>query len=553
MFPSVSKCTEAKVQGTKNNLLSRLSLMSRIKIAFAAILIISAFTTVLALIRFTNFSSGIRLYTEQLLPTNTRTGELRAYLNAYRLAEAQFIMAEDDKSRTDASDAIDTAGGNLFIYGKTLAEGLTDNTSIKLYESFTESWSKYTEGTDKIKALITAKKAAEANALFFGEHAKIYDSCAGSFNDLANETFKRGETEGSALLERVKQDSRILKIALALILISGFGLSYNVIKSARRVLVVVSDNMSQAARDMRRQADVLSATSGELKDKVNGGAAAMTQTMTALTELNSTIERNSELSSETRDMAQKSSGEVQNGETFISKLSELTKAVGDGNKVLAETIHTGNIRMSEILKMIESIGDKTKIINDIGFQTKILSFNASVEAALAGEHGRGLSIVAEEVGTLASTSGKAAKEIDELLKSTIDGVREAIHQSQSEVGKALQSTSELVDNSAKMTTQCETIFKAVASTVKTVAENIDQIAIASTEQSQALKSITTALEDIESVTQKSALASDETLSCSQKVSENIDSMTNMVHDLMVSFQGRAGKTNAEATEDAIAS
>ena len=60
---------------------------------------------------------------------------------------------------------------------------------------------------------------------------------------------------------------------------------------------------------------------------------------------------------------------------------------------------------------MEQIKDKVNIINDIVFQTKLLSFNASVEAARAGENGKGFAVVAEEVGNLASVSGKAANEI----------------------------------------------------------------------------------------------------------------------------------------------
>ena len=72
--------------------------------------------------------------------------------------------------------------------------------------------------------------------------------------------------------------------------------------------------------------------------------------------------------------------------------------------------------------LISEIGNKTKVINDIVFQTKLLSFNASVEAARAGEHGKGFSVVAEEVGNLAHMSGNSAKEITQLLESSINRV-----------------------------------------------------------------------------------------------------------------------------------
>ena len=59
-----------------------------------------------------------------------------------------------------------------------------------------------------------------------------------------------------------------------------------------------------------------------------------------------------------------------------------------------------NKEIQEIVKVIAEIGNKTKVINDIVFQTKLLSFNASVEAARAGENGKGFAVVAEEVGKL---------------------------------------------------------------------------------------------------------------------------------------------------------
>jgi methyl-accepting chemotaxis protein len=68
---------------------------------------------------------------------------------------------------------------------------------------------------------------------------------------------------------------------------------------------------------------------------------------------------------------------------------------------LIEKVTDGNQQIVGIVGMIQEIGNKTKIINDIVFQTKLLSFNASVEAARAGEQGKGFAVVASEVGSLA--------------------------------------------------------------------------------------------------------------------------------------------------------
>lgn len=75
-----------------------------------------------------------------------------------------------------------------------------------------------------------------------------------------------------------------------------------------------------------------------------------------------------------------------------------------------------NKKITEITKVISEVAAKTQVINEIVFKTKLLSFNASVEAARAGDQGRGFSVVAEEVGNLAKMSGDAAKEISNITE-----------------------------------------------------------------------------------------------------------------------------------------
>ncbi len=82
---------------------------------------------------------------------------------------------------------------------------------------------------------------------------------------------------------------------------------------------------------------------------------------------------------------------------------------------LKSVVDQSKVKFEELSAVLTELSRITRIVNDLVFQSRLLSFNASIEAARAGEHGKGFSVVAEEVGTLAQSSGAAAREIDKIL------------------------------------------------------------------------------------------------------------------------------------------
>ncbi len=112
-----------------------------------------------------------------------------------------------------------------------------------------------------------------------------------------------------------------------------------------------------------------------------------------------------------------------------------------------DEISQANTKLQSIVSLIEEIRNKTKVINDIVFETRLLSFNASIEAARAGVHGKGFAVVAEEVGKLASMSGKAADEIRALLETSTQ-----------EVDRAVKQTSDRVSLGKTASSECQAAF-----------------------------------------------------------------------------------------------
>lgn len=100
---------------------------------------------------------------------------------------------------------------------------------------------------------------------------------------------------------------------------------------------------------------------------------------------------------------------------FADFVSRLNKETSETVQAMVAESQIANRGLQDLVLLIGKIREKTKVIDEIVFQTRLLSFNASVEAARAGEHGKGFAVVAEEVGSLAQMSGSAAKEISAIL------------------------------------------------------------------------------------------------------------------------------------------
>src|SRR6202007_2185187 len=115
------------------------------------------------------------------------------------------------------------------------------------------------------------------------------------------------------------------------------------------------------------------------------------------------------------------------------------------NDHVMDQIKQSNEKVADIVKVISEIGNKTKVINDIVFQTKLLSFNASVEAARAGEHGRGFAGVCRGVGNLAEMSGKSAKEISSLLEESVSRVETMVAETRQTVAGLMNRSRSIVE------------------------------------------------------------------------------------------------------------
>lgn len=265
----------------------------------------------------------------------------------------------------------------------------------------------------------------------------------------------------------------------------------NLIVSLRIHRMISSQSTFKANADqVRHSVDKLAAQFSESTQRLEEQSVNLQSAASSVTEINQMV-------SSTADNALQASSA---GAQMMAKVTEGKRVIADLRSdfdMLASATDSGeaSIRKSfedikELLNFFNEIESKTKIINEIVFQTKLLSFNASVEAARAGEHGKGFAVVAEEVGNLARLSGNAASEINTLLSSGNERSRGILENALQRAETTFQEIIEKVAISGKQTENCLKTFDQIASDLNIATDRLSQIADANKEQKLGVESLT---------------------------------------------------------------
>ena len=217
-------------------------------------------------------------------------------------------------------------------------------------------------------------------------------------------------------------------------------------------------------------------------------------------------------------MSQQNTSSAETGRALAENTRQSARKGGDSMQRLSEGIRAIKSSSHETAKIV-------KTIDDIAFQTNLLALNAAVEAARAGEAGRGFAVVADEVRNLAMRSAEAARHTAELIASAVQKAEDGIIQHE-----------EVAHNFEDITTHVDQV-----STV------MDEIASASAQQNRAVDALNTAIEHVNTMTQHTAGSSEEAASAAQELSGQSLEMQHLLHTFALTETGISDIDNGVTT------
>jgi len=257
----------------------------------------------------------------------------------------------------------------------------------------------------------------------------------------------------------------------------------------------------------------ISATSAQMAAGAEEQAAQAGEVAASVQQMSAAIVENSQNAQQTATMAASATDKAREGSEAMQKTKSGMLAIVDSAKGTSDIIQSLTDRAGQIDGIVQ-------VINDIADQTNLLALNAAIEAARAGEQGRGFAVVADEVRKLAERTTQATAEIGETIKAIQKDTKNAAD-SMTEAGENVSAGQEATD-------QTESILSEIIIAVERAMDMIQQIAAASEEQSAGAEQISKAVEAISTVSHQSAGGAEELAATSEELNKQSDNLRTLV-------------------------
>ena len=511
------------------NALGRLSIRTRLYFGTIFSLVLLVIIGAMGFIALDRTRGTLEVLFSQRVQTLTDMSDLRTALGDLRRAEKDIII--------NFNNTVEVAALRE-SWGKTLAalrKSLADVRQVQAGDAA------FVTAIDKSLDEIKQYEAGIVPIFDQIERAQIDGAGGGAYADrlkthmeATDQLFSRLATSAREQMQEARQGvdtlaatmSGLIGVALVLALAVLIPLTYLSVRSITRSLAQARDLAERiAGGDLSRDTQALN------HDEVGQLVTAMGRMQQSLRGLVRQVQdaagnistASSEIATGNHDLSQRTEQTAANLEEAASSMEMLTSTVqqsaqasrqaSDFASSAAEVAARGGAVVSQVVSTMDQIttssrkiADITGVIDSIAFQTNILALNAAVEAARAGEQGRGFAVVASEVRSLAQRSAGAAKEIKELIGSSV----------------------ERVEDGSRLVSQAGQTMTEIVGSVRRVSGIIHEITASAAEQSDNIGHISQSVTQLDQMTQQNAALVEQSTAASESLREQALQLTRAV-------------------------
>ena len=282
----------------------------------------------------------------------------------------------------------------------------------------------------------------------------------------------------------------------------------------RDLISGIRDGVTQIAS----AAEELSAVTEQTSAGVNSQKIETDQVATAMHEMTATVQEVARNAEEASQAAAAADGEAREGDKVVNE------AITQIERLASEVVRSTEA-MSVLQQESDKIGSVMDVIKAVAEQTNLLALNAAIEAARAGEAGRGFAVVADEVRGLAQRTQKSTEEIEGLVAGLQNGTQQ--------VSTVMNNSRALTDSSVALTRKAGASLENITRTVSNIQSMNQQIAAAAEQQSAVAEEISRSIINVRDVSEQTAAASDETAKSSVELARLGGQLQQMVSHFRV--------------------
>jgi methyl-accepting chemotaxis protein len=512
-------------------MLARLSIRTKIIAIVGFLLVTTCALGIFAMTQMRAINTATRDIQESWLPSVQMLGELRMGAMRYRLVLRDLLIATDQRARTQAEGRMDAVLQSIDKARKDYEPLISSDAERAIYKEFVEHWGAYVPATRELIAMAAKGQTVEAQELFISKVAPIGTKADDALQrDI--ELNRKGSADAAELSQRNYDRSfwTVLSV-LGILTLAGIAAAFYLVRDVSRgIASIVSPMQALGQGDLaaevphqgekteigamanalqifkdaliaKKAADEAAAADAEAKiqraQRVDGItrefeamigtmvgslSSASTELEAAANTLTSTAETTQSLSGSAAEASRDVSDNVQSvaaaSEEITSSVNEISRQVQESSRVAQEAVQQAqktDDSIAELSQAAARIGNVVKLITAVAEQTNLLALNATIEAARAGEAGRGFAVVASEVKALAAQTAKATEEIS----TQIAGMQSATDISVTairEIGKTIGTISEISSTIAAAVEEQGAATKEIARNMQQASQLSTQVA-----------------------------------------------------------------------------